>query len=555
MNGNIISRINLFFSNILFICLLLAFSNNLVAQSQEKYPTGFVLPINAQERINAPENSIMIKFSKTPGLPTYIDNSKSKFFPKVFNQKGGSCGQASGVGYTYSYELNSLLNREANTTKNIISYMYTWNYINGGHGWGSWPVQGWDIIKENGAISEFDFHTTSFTEWTSGYKKYFDGMSYGVEKIGFIKVASDPNITIRELKQYLTDHGDGSALGGCIGFTAMADPLPGSKNYKGPSYTGYECILDHFPVTGAHAMTIVGFDDKVECDVNRNGSIEADEIGAFLCINSWGASWGDNGRFYMPYQLVRYGNRRGGCDPVFYTVRPKINTPKLVFKIKMEHSSRDDLSFELGVSNDITSKEPEFVIKKEKIMYKQAGDLQMRGLRGASYKTFEFGLDASEFASKIDENAKAKFFLNISSIVKGKAGSGKLISFSVLDYRNSIDNPVEYEFSGNNIKLETSNLFSISEITYDYENKNGISFKISEPSNNIETIHLKLKNEERVKIEIIEPLTKIRTIVLDETIASGTYIKDLSLDEFTPGVYAVRVITYNQIFYKKIIIK
>lgn len=554
MNIDIISRTKISLKNILFICVLLS-SNILVAQSQDKYQKGFVLPVNAQERINAPQNLLKIRFSKAPSIPAYIDNSKSKFFPKIFNQKGPSCGQASGVGYTYTYELNSILNREANTTKNVISYMYTWNYVNGGRGWGSWPVQGWDIIKENGAISEADFHTNSFTEWANGYDKYYKGMAYGVEKISFIKVESDPDLAIRTLKQYLVDHGDGSKYGGCIGFTAMADPLPGNKNYKGPSHTNYKCVIEYFPVTGAHAMTIAGYDDKVECDVNRNGYIEAEERGAFICVNSWGSSWGDNGRFYMPYQLVRNGNRRGGCDPVFYTVRAKQNNTKLVYKIKMEHSSRDDLSFELGLSNNLTDKEPKYVIKKKKIMYKQAGDIQMRGLRGSSYKVFEFGLDASELASKMEEGDESKFFLNINSIQKGQAGFGKLISFSVLDYRKDKNNPKEYVFLENNQKLESYNSFSLSEIIYDYENMNGISFKVMDPENKTEKIYLKLKNEEKVKIEIIEPISKNRTIVFDETMKSGSYAKSWSLEEFTPGVYALRVITYNQIFYKKIIIK
>ncbi len=45
---------------------------------------------------------------------------------------------------------------------------------------------------------------------------------------------------------------------------------------------------------GGHAVTIVGYDD------NRYG-------GAFRVINSWGTDWGDNGYFWLTYDLARQG--------------------------------------------------------------------------------------------------------------------------------------------------------------------------------------------------------------------------------------------------------
>lgn len=48
-------------------------------------------------------------------------------------------------------------------------------------------------------------------------------------------------------------------------------------------------------VLGGHAIAIVGYDD------NLNG-------GRFICRNSWGPSWGDQGYFYMPYQVIQNTN-------------------------------------------------------------------------------------------------------------------------------------------------------------------------------------------------------------------------------------------------------
>jgi C1A family cysteine protease len=45
-------------------------------------------------------------------------------------------------------------------------------------------------------------------------------------------------------------------------------------------------------VLGGHAVTIVGYDD------NLGG-------GRFIVRNSWGTGWGDQGYFYMPYQVIQ----------------------------------------------------------------------------------------------------------------------------------------------------------------------------------------------------------------------------------------------------------
>jgi C1A family cysteine protease len=46
---------------------------------------------------------------------------------------------------------------------------------------------------------------------------------------------------------------------------------------------------------GGHAVAIVGYNDTL------NG-------GRFICRNSWGTGWGDQGYFYMPYQVIQNTN-------------------------------------------------------------------------------------------------------------------------------------------------------------------------------------------------------------------------------------------------------
>jgi hypothetical protein len=53
---------------------------------------------------------------------------------------------------------------------------------------------------------------------------------------------------------------------------------------------------------GGHAYTVYGYDDTLTHKY-PDGRIEK---GFFLVSNSWGTSWGDNGKGYFPYSLVDY---------------------------------------------------------------------------------------------------------------------------------------------------------------------------------------------------------------------------------------------------------
>ena len=62
------------------------------------------------------------------------------------------------------------------------------------------------------------------------------------------------------------------------------------------------CIRDRS--NGGHALTVVGYNDNICCDVNGNGKIEASEKGAFKIANSWGTGWGNSGYIWVLYDAL-----------------------------------------------------------------------------------------------------------------------------------------------------------------------------------------------------------------------------------------------------------
>ncbi len=106
-----------FISLILFCMLFLGtlqaqvINTNPDKNAEPWYAGGFpAMTPEKQERFDSIPKLILTQESKSKTLPVLVDNSQYIFMRPVFNQEQGSCGQASGVGYVFTYEVNRLRN-------------------------------------------------------------------------------------------------------------------------------------------------------------------------------------------------------------------------------------------------------------------------------------------------------------------------------------------------------------------------------------------------------------------------------------------------------------
>ncbi len=385
---------------------------------------------------------------RTKELPYKIDNSELQYFRPIFNQSGGSCAQASGVGYNFTYQMNFLNGTDASLSPNQFPTHYTYNFLNDGSGAnGSTYFAGWDIISAGGIPDVPTYGglwpaTDSDKIWMDGFINYRSGMHRRALEVQAIPV--DTPEGLETLKQYFNDYCDGSPTGGIVNFAAGVSYtfsmgiLPMNTENQG------QHVVLKWDQNVNHAMTFIGYNDSIRWDFNTDGKYTNDidtngdghvdmldwEIGGLLMVNSWGTDWADGGKAWVAYRTLAKSLEDGGIWlNTVHTVKVRDDfSPSLYLKATVNFNDRKELKIFAGVSDDTTATVPNHTIQFHHFNY-QGGAYGMAG----DANILEFGLDISPLLSYVTTGNKAKFFIGIEHKQDGTAGRGSISSFSVID--------------------------------------------------------------------------------------------------------------------------
>jgi hypothetical protein len=394
-------------------------------------------------------------------VPNKIDNTIFSSFRPVFTQKGGACAQASSIGYVYTYEINYVRGLASNTAENQYPYDFTYNFLNSGNGKiGSMPDVGLTIVKYLGVPNAKvygGFGLGFFSQWVSGYPVYYNAMTNRLSEVFKINVSTTDGIN--QTKQWLYDHQNGANQGGCLVFAYDATgeqlftistnlPEAGKK------------IMPLFGNGGGHAVTIAGYNDSVRYDYNKDGKytntidqnndgkvdVKDWEIGAYLMVNSWGATFGSAGKVWVPYRMC--ADPEGMWSSIVYGMKTRSEQyfkPLLTYKVTLTHTQRQQICIKAGYANSATATIPVGTPKTFGKAFNYAGGAFP--LQGINANPIEIGLDVSDFVPLLSSQEVA-FFLRIDS----KGGSGTISSFSLLDYTGGAT-PVELECAQKNVPI------------------------------------------------------------------------------------------------------
>lgn len=392
--------------------------------------------------------------ANTKSLPLHVDNTVNEWFRPIFNQSGGSCGQASGVGYNFTYEMDYERQIPANTSENQYPTHFTWDFLNGGTGGGSWYFDGWMIIREAGCPTVYDYGGMSYggdTRWMNGYDLYYNAMFNRTLDFWAIDVSTHEGL--ETLKQWLYSRDGGTLPGGLANFGAGIGSSTLSSLPAGTHNAGQPVIIE-WGTTSDHAMTFVGYDDEIVYDFNNDGQYTDDidingddivdlrdcEIGGLLMANSWGPGWGMSGKAYVMYKLLADPIEEGGIwANAVHLVQAKPDAePLLTIKTTIKHDSRNKLKIMAGVATDPNADKPEFTRSFPMFNY-QGGDLYMQGGYSQSDKTIEIGLDITDLLTYVESGEEARFFLQVVEQDPYSQGDGEIVNMSVMDYTSGTE--------------------------------------------------------------------------------------------------------------------
>lgn len=397
-----------------------------------------------QAELDAIPPLVLSPESYSKWLPAKVDNSEQIWFRDIFIQEDGSCGQASGVGYTFTYEVNRIRNLPANTPENQYPTHFTWNFLNkGSNSVGSWYYHGWNIIEECGIPSVADYGglwmdiPNNWRVWMTGYEEYLKALDNRVIENYYSIDVSTPE-GLNELKHWLNDHGDGATSGGLANFAAfMPNNNTGYATLTSESDEAGKSIILSFGGGGYHAMTIVGYNDNIKFDFNGDGQFtnpEYDmsqwEIGALKVANSWGISYYDSGFVYMPYRLLAHGDNRSIYPNKVHVLNLKAAyyTPELVLKTQVGYPCRENLSLGVGYGETANNVTPD----SQYIFYTFSHRGGCYPMQGINNDPIELALDYNQ---KPEYNTSGKVYFIVNENDATGDYEGLIPYFSLFDYR------------------------------------------------------------------------------------------------------------------------
>jgi len=237
-------------------------------------------------------------------LPSSVDittdSATSKYFPNIMNQgTKGSCQFCSMYYYMFSYEANRLNNISSKSLGNC--YSPEWGYVQ----YENIRDGILDALKYFGAVKWFDFEyipeegkNRNISEVSQD--ALFEALKTRLDSYRKIKnpfenspIINGNHATLTEIKNTL------NAKKPIYCVCCMEQGWVKMKTSTG------EEIITRFGITEkTHALTIVGYNDNIWCDVNGNNRKDAGETGALKVANSWGTYTGNNGYHWVLYDAL-----------------------------------------------------------------------------------------------------------------------------------------------------------------------------------------------------------------------------------------------------------
>ncbi len=390
-------------------------------------------------------------------LPSAADNSLLAAFPPIRNQGSiGSCACFSSVYYMSTFMVAQArgLNVRNDGNADKFSPKFVYPFVNGGADGGSWFTDIFEMLLKHGAptLSDWPYSganvPSSYLEWPVDGGVWRRALENRMDS-SYTITGIDTEAGLNRLKTALAN---GKILvwatnvNGWDYTTASDDPSTTADN----ALVGRPVVKVMRVHSSGHAMTVVGYNDNLWVDLNKNGRVDPGEKGALRIANSWGPDWKDGGFIWVAYDALRVtsavadvgtditSNRAGSTansqkpvwDATVYGLNARTSyTPQLVGSFTLRGvTARKELRVTSGrgtaaATNPATLYTPGALVE-------QGGSFSFNGTGTPVDGTFVFDF------SELRQEGANRYFLTLRDTIAGD--SATLTSFQLLDGQGNV---------------------------------------------------------------------------------------------------------------------
>lgn len=368
-------------------------------------------------------------------LPAAVDNSTLPSFPPVRDQGNiGSCASFSTTYYASTHMLGLARGwnnkNENNATK--LSPKWTYPMVNSGQDSGSSFPRTIQMLLAHGAATWADWPYSpvntpnSYLEWSRSGTLWRNAISYRMAQSGVV-ANIHTSAGLQDLKTLLANGYVliyGTDIYGWQYTTISDDP----NSTADDAHVGKRAVNYMKANESGHAMTVVGYNDDLWIDINKNGQVDAGEKGAVRICNPWGADWEDGGFMWISYDALRTTTAVSGVtsqsnrapepwrynEAYWLTARPAY-VPKLLVQFTLNHKSRSELRVRVGVSATSTTLPTTYF--DPGALQNQGGGFAFDGTTTALNGTFVF--DCTDIAT----TGSSRYYLSVADAATGNTAS------------------------------------------------------------------------------------------------------------------------------------
>ena len=305
----------------------------------------------------------------TSEVPSYVDNSQLSAFPVIRSQGSlGSCTCFATVYYQLTHMTGLVYGWDNKNEDNTTKFSPKWNYnmLNQGENQGTSFEDNYAVLEKHGGATwaEFPYYgendPINYRPWCMNTQTWRNAINYRANPVTYVDVDSDePNPGLEEMKQILAN-GYVVTFGTCISSWQFTKISNDKSTKEDDAFVRKPIAYWVNGELGKHAMTIVGYNDIIWVDINKNRKVEPEEKGAFRIANSWGTAWKEGGFTWLAYDALRSTSSVGPnnervraifTDMVFVITAKEHYEPEMVAEFTVNHALRDQLRVDLDVSD------------------------------------------------------------------------------------------------------------------------------------------------------------------------------------------------------------